>query len=255
MNLFSFFKKTQNVSFNTPFHVDIHSHLLPQIDDGVQSLKESIEIIKRFKLLGYTKLITTPHIISDFYPNNQEIINKKLLTVQEQLKLENIDIVLEAGAEYYVDMSFLCLIEEQKELVTFMGHYVLFETSCTDKPIILELVISSLLKKGYIPVLAHPERYQYLHHNLELYKMLKAQGVLFQVNAKSLYDKSKSSYKIAIKLINSGLVDFIGSDAHRMRDMNKLEVFLRSNTCKKMIKLNKIRNNHQRKEIDAIYPN
>lgn len=245
MNLFSFFNNTQNISLNNPFRVDIHSHLLPQIDDGAQSLKESIAIIKKFKLLGYTKLITTPHIISDFYPNNQEIISKKLLTVQAQLKLENIDIVLEAGAEYYVDMSFFSLIEEkEEELITFMDHYVLFETSYTNKPIILEVVINSLLKKGYIPVLAHPERYQYLHHNLELYKMLKAQGVLFQVNAKSLYDKSKSSYKIAIKLINLGLVDFIGSDAHRMRDVNKLEVFLRSNTCKKMIKLNKIRNNY-----------
>jgi len=125
-----------------------------------------------------------------------------------------------------------------------MDHYVLFETSYTDKPIILELVISSLLRKGYIPVLAHPERYQYLHQNIELYKMLKSQGVLFQVNAKSLYDKSRSSYRIAKQLINLGLVDFIGSDAHRMRDVKKLEVFLRSNTCKKMIKLNKIRNNH-----------
>lgn len=245
MNLFSFLKKTKTVSFNNPFHVDIHSHLLPQIDDGSQSLKESIEIIKKFKLLGYTKLITTPHIISDFYPNNREIITEKLITVQEQLKLENIDIVLEAGAEYYVDMSFLTLIEEEEEkLVTFMNHYVLFETSYTEKPIILEPIISSLLKKGYIPVLAHPERYQYLYHNLELYKILKAQGVLFQVNAKSLYDKSKSSYKIAIKLISLGLVDFIGSDAHRIRDVNKLEFFLRSNTCKKMIKLNKIRNNY-----------
>lgn len=243
MNLFSYFKRSRDILLNNPFNVDIHSHLLPQIDDGSQSLKESIEIIKKFKLLGYTKLITTPHIISDFYPNNREIITEKLLLVQEQLKLENIDIVLEAGAEYYVDMPFLALIEEG-ELMTFMGNYVLFETSYTEKPIILEPVISSLIKKGYIPVLAHPERYQYLHHNLELYKTLKAQGVLFQVNAKSLYDKSKSPYKIAIKLINLGLVDFIGSDAHRMRDINKLEAFLRSNTCKKMIKLNKIRNNH-----------
>ena len=243
MNLFSYFKKSKNIAIENPFSVDIHSHLLPRIDDGSQSLKESIEIIKKFKLLGYTKLITTPHIISDFYPNNREIITEKLLLVQRQLKLENIDIVLEAGAEYYVDMSFLSLIEDG-ELMTFMDHYVLFETSYTDKPIILELVISSLLKKGYIPVLAHPERYQYLHHNLELYKILKAQGVLFQLNAKSLYDKSRSAYKIALHLIDSGLIDFIGSDAHRLRDVNKLESFLRSRPCKKMIKLNKIRNNY-----------
>jgi len=243
MHLFSLFKKKPYAVNSNPFKVDIHSHLLPQIDDGVQSLKESISLIKQFKLLGYTKLITTPHVISDFYPNNQEIIMEKLYKVKEALKDEAIEIEIEAGAEYYVDMSFLALIEEQN-IVTFMKHYVLFETSYTDKPIILEHVIYSLKENGYIPVLAHPERYTYLHQDIELYKILKAQGVLFQVNAKSLFDKSKSPYKIALKLIKLGLVDFIGSDAHRMRDLTKLEYFLQSKTCKQMIKLNTIKNNY-----------
>lgn len=242
MNLFSFFKSPAYSANNNPFCVDIHSHLLPKIDDGVQSLKESIELIKKFKLLGYTKLITTPHVISDFYPNNREIITNKLQSVQNALKENNIEISIEAGAEYYVDMTFLELIEEQN-LITFMNHYVLFETSYHEKPIILEHVISSLLENGYIPVLAHPERYRYLHQNIENYKQLKAQGVLFQVNAKSLYDHSKIEYKIALKLIKLGLVDFVGSDAHRMRDLKKLESFLKSRTCKKVIKLNRIRNN------------
>lgn len=237
----SLFRKKESIEALNPFKVDIHSHLLPKIDDGVQSLKESIELIKKFKLLGYTKLITTPHIINDFYPNNREIILEKLHTVEKALKIENVDISLEAGAEYYVDMSFLSLIEDG-DLLTFMDHYVLFETSYTDKPIILKHVIRLLLEKGYIPVLAHPERYQYLHHDIGLYKELKAQGVLFQVNAKSFYNKSSSSYKTAIKLIKLGLVDFIGSDAHRMRDLNRLESFLKSRTCQKMIKLNNIKN-------------
>jgi len=242
MNLFSLFKSPTLSIENNPFQVDIHSHLLPKIDDGVQSLKESIALIRQFKLLGYTKLITTPHIISDYYPNTREIITEKLSIVQDALKIEEIDITLEAGAEYYVDMRFLDLIEESK-LLTFMEHYVLFETSYMDKPIILEHIIQSLLDKGYIPVLAHPERYKYLCGDINLYKQLKAKGVLFQVNAKSLYDKSKPAYKIAMQLINLGLVDFIGSDAHRMRDLKKLEYFLKSKTCKKVIKLNTIRNN------------
>ena len=243
MNLFSLFKSAPYQMDNNPFKVDIHSHLLPGIDDGVQSLKESIALIKKLKLLGYTKLITTPHVISDFYPNNQEIITNKLHIVQNALKENNIDISLEAGAEYYVDMTFLELIEE-KELITFMNHYVLFETSYNDKPIILEHVISSLLENGYIPVLAHPERYRYLHQNIEHYKNLKAQGVLFQVNAKSLYNQSKSTSNMAQQLIKHGLVDFIGSDAHRMRDIRRLETFLKSKTCQKLIQLNHIRNNH-----------
>ncbi|CAA6807677.1 MAG: Unknown protein [uncultured Sulfurovum sp.] len=238
MNIFSFF----NTSRVNPITVDIHSHLLPGIDDGVQTLEQSLQIIKKFKLLGYTKLITTPHIISDFYPNNKKIITEKLLTLREKLKEEQIDISIEAGAEHYVDMNFLELIEND-ELVTFMDHYVLFETSYTSKPIILEIVIQELLKKGYIPVLAHPERYLYLHHDMEAYKKLKAMGVLFQLNIKSLKHNSKQVTKIAKQLVKLGLVDFIGSDAHRMRDILKVEKILQSNIYKNMLKNNKILNN------------
>lgn len=241
MNLFSLFKKNQYGGENNPFQVDIHSHLLPKIDDGVQSLNESIMLIKKFKLLGYTKLITTPHIISDFYPNNREIIAEKLYSLEKALQLEDIDISIEAGAEYYVDMEFLNLIEEDN-LISFMGRYVLFETSYASKPMILEQAIFEMVDKGYIPVMAHPERYLYLHHDMNLYKKLKAQGVLFQINAKSLFDKSTANYKIALKLIKMGLVDFIGSDAHRMRDVNKLEHFLNSRECKQMMKFNMIKN-------------
>lgn len=238
----SLFKQKPYNAENNPFKVDIHSHLLPGIDDGSQSLKESLSLIKQLHLLGYSKLITTPHVISDYYPNNKEIITEKLHTVQKALKLEDINITLEAGAEYYVDMHFLNLIEDGN-LLTFKKHYVLFETDYMNKPLVLNEIIRNLLDKGYIPVLAHPERYIYLHGNIEAYKQLKALGVLFQINAKSLYKKSHPSCKVALKLIKLGLVDFIGSDTHRMRDIKRLESFLRSSTCQKMIKLNSIKNN------------
>lgn len=236
MNFFSLFK------YSNPIKVDIHSHLLPGIDDGVRTIEEAVAIIKKFQLLGYSKLITTPHIISDFYPNNRNIINKKLHNLREALKKENIEITIEASAEYYVDMEFLKLIESE-ELIPFMGRYVLFETSYSAKPMILEQAIFEMIDKGYIPVLAHPERYIYLHHDFELYKRLKAQGVLFQVNIKSLQHKSKSIYKVALQLINSGLVDFIGSDVHRMKDIVKLEKIIKGKEYKSVIKKNKLLNN------------
>lgn len=242
MFLSSLFKEKPYNPAKNPFKVDIHSHLLPGIDDGAQNLKESLALIKQFHLLGYSKLITTPHIISDYYPNNQEIISEKLYTVEKALKVEDIDIKLEAGAEYYVDMNFLNLIEDEN-LLTFMNHYVLFETAYVTKPIILEEVIRNLLHKGYIPVLAHPERYTYLQNNIDAYKHLKTLGVLFQINARSLYNKSKPTSNMALQLIKHGLVDFIGSDAHRMRDIRRLESFLKSRICQKMIKLNNIKNN------------
>ena len=237
----SLFQEKKYEATKNPFLVDIHSHLLPGIDDGSSNLKESLRLIKALYLLGYSKLITTPHIISDYYPNNREIITEKLHIVQEALKLEEVDITLEAAAEYYVDMHFLDAIEEEN-LLTFKKHYVLFETNYMTQPLVLNEVIRKLLNNGYIPVLAHPERYRYLH-NIEAYKRLKALGVLFQINAKSLYNKSTPSAKIAHKLIQLGLVDFIGSDTHRMRDIKKLESFLKSKTCQKMIKLNRIKNN------------
>ncbi len=208
--------------------VDIHSHLLPGIDDGVKTLKESIEIIKRFQFLGYRKLITTPHIFSDLYPNTAESIQEKLSIVKDALKKENLDILLEASAEYYLDMKFLKLIEDS-ELLPFMGNYILFETPCTSKLIILDIAIESIIRKGYVPVLAHPERYHYLYgDNLEHYKKLKRMGVLFQINLKSLQSNSKRIRKTALQLIQAGLVDFIGSDVHRMQDMITLENILKT---------------------------
>jgi tyrosine-protein phosphatase YwqE len=236
MNFFNLF------NYTNPITVDIHSHLLPGIDDGVRTIEESVAIIKKFKLLGYRRLITTPHIISDLYPNNREIITQKLQDVQTALKKENIDISIEASAEYYVDMEFLKLIEDD-ELIPFNGNYILFETAYGSKPMILDQVIHSLQAKGYIPVLAHPERYRYLHNDIELYKSLKADGVLFQVNIKSLQNRSKTICKMALKLIQLGLVDFMGSDVHKMHDIVKLKKTLQSTAYRNAIKKNKLLNN------------
>ena len=228
--------------YKNPIKTDIHSHLLPGIDDGVKTIKDAIAIVKKFKLLGYTKLITTPHIMSDAYPNNPSIINEKLQLLREAIHEENIDIDIEASAEYYVDMPFLELIEEE-ELITFKENYVLFETAYNAKPLILEQAIFEMTEKGYIPVLAHPERYMYLHNDIERYKQLKVLGVLFQVNIRSLDKQSSSINKTAQKLVKLGLVDFLGSDVHRMRDIDKIEKILQSSNYKQAIKNNNILNN------------
>jgi len=231
--------KVSKVEFKNPIYVDLHSHLLPGIDDGVKTLEESIEIIKAFKTLGYTTLITTPHIISDSYPNTKTIIQEKLIEVQEALNDENIDIQIEAGAEHYVDMEFLKAIEND-ELVPFRDKYILFETSYISKPIILEKAIFDMKAKGYIPVLAHPERYQYMYQNMDEYKRIKELGVLFQLNIKSLKSSSTLIYKISLKLIKLGLIDFIGSDVHNMRDIRNLKNILQSNEYQMIFKKNEI---------------
>jgi len=240
MNLFPFFRKQQQINTIT---VDIHSHLLPNIDDGVKTVDESVAIIKKFKFLGYSKLITTPHIFSDLYPNTKEIIEEKLEIVKHELEERNIAINLEASAEYYLDMEFLRIIEDD-ELLPFSNNYILFETPCASRLIILEPAIQALLDKGFIPVLAHPERYHYLYSdNLEKYRELKRAGVLFQVNLKSLQSQSRSTKKIASKLIKERLVDFIGSDVHRMSDILKVEKVLKSREYKTIIRNSSFLNN------------
>jgi len=240
MNLFSFLFKA---SLPDPIYVDIHSHLLPGIDDGVKSITESIELIKRLKGLGYKKLITTPHIKADFFPNTKQIINEKLNDVKSILKEQNIEIILEASAEYYLTAEFLMLLEDN-DLLPFMDHYILFETPCNLRPIFLEETIERIYEKGYIPVLAHPERYKYLHGNINRYKALKAKGVLFQVNLKSLESKSKAIREATLSLLQSGLVDFMGSDAHKMRDITLLEKVLQSREYQRIIKNNTLQNNN-----------
>lgn len=241
ISIFSFFNK--KIVTNNYIDIDIHSHLLPGIDDGVKTLKESIDIIREFKLLGYKKLITTPHIFYDLYPNTKEIIQEKLLIVKNELEKEDIKIEIEASAEYYLDENFFDLIENN-ELLPFKGNYILFETPCSSRLMMLDITIEKIKERGYIPVMAHPERYNYLHsNNLEKYRELKRAGVLFQVNFKSLQSNSKTLRKIALDLIDNGLVDFIGSDVHRMHDIETLKKVLNSKDYKKIIRKNILLNN------------
>jgi tyrosine-protein phosphatase YwqE len=139
-------------------------------------------------------------------------------------------------------MKFLEAIENN-ELVPFGNNYILFETSYTSKPIILEQAIFDIQTKGYIPVLAHPERYRYMHDDIDAYLKLKETGVLFQVNIKSLKDFSSSVYKIAMKLIDLGLIDFVGSDTHRMHDLKNLEEIIKKQEYKLIFEKNIILNN------------
>ena len=244
----SFFNSVKNSlspfdnEFINPIKIDLHSHLLPGIDDGVRSIEESIRLIKEFKNLGFTKLITTPHIISDSYPNTKEIIDTKLSEIRDAIKRENIDIEIYAGAEHYIDMSFLELLEDDN-LVPFYKNYVLFETSYTSKPIILEKAIFEMKVKGYIPVLAHPERYRYMHHDIHEYIKLKELGVLFQINIKSLRNSSGPVYDMLLEIIEHGLADFVGSDVHRQRDIDELKKFLFRKDYKNIFNSNTILNN------------
>ncbi len=221
--MFGLFKKKENKSFLVDLVVDMHSHLLPGIDDGAKELADSLALVKKLKELGYKKLITTPHIMQDSYPNTKEIIEQKLTLLQEALKKENIAIEIEAAAEYYLDEFFLEKLHQPQELLVINKSYLLFETSYMARPLNLQELIYEIKVAGLKPIFAHPERYRYIKE-LEEYYALKDMGVYFQLNLNSLAGHyGKDAYKKALFLMQNGLIDFLGSDAHHLRHLQSLE--------------------------------
>lgn len=235
--MFSFFKKNKQVNSN-PLETDIHSHLLPALDDGVKTLEESAQLIQQFIDLGYKKIITTPHVMSDFYRNEPDAIIGKLEQLNQFLKTEKMNIQVEAAAEYYLDESLIERVNKGEKLMTFGNKYLLFETNFLTEPFQLKEFIFSITTLGYKPVLAHPERYQYLVTSFEKVEDLKNRGVLFQINIPSIIGVySKPIQKLAIQLIEKGWVDLLGSDCHNQIQMNVLKDTFKNKYFKKALEL------------------
>jgi protein-tyrosine phosphatase len=232
--VFSFLKK--NKKQHLPFSTDIHSHLLAGIDDGVKSLEEAEMVIREFQNHGYTKLITTPHIMNDHYKNDAVIIHQKLAELRAHLHSKKIDVSVEAAAEYYLDEVFFQQIEAAEKLLSFGSGYVLFETNYLSEPYQLKDFIFKITTQGYKPVLAHPERYQYM--SLSKAEDLRNRGVFFQINALSLIGHySKSIQSMAYKLIDHKWIDFIGSDCHNLGHAKAIALVQKNKYFKKALDL------------------
>jgi tyrosine-protein phosphatase YwqE len=203
--------------------VDMHSHLIPGIDDGAPTMDHSIAMLNKFAQLGYRKVITTPHILGEVHPNTPEIILDGLAKVRQEIQELQIPIELEAAAEYYCDETFLPKIKA-KRLLSFGHNYVLMEFSMLSPSQYEAQALFELQVAGYTPVLAHFERYPYFHGNFEKVRELRERNIKIQVNLGSLSGHYGSGVqKMAEELIKKGLVDFLGSDCHRMEHLLLLE--------------------------------
>lgn len=202
---------------------DVHSHLIPGIDDGSPTMEHTIEMLHYFSKLGYQKVITTPHVMIDYYKNTPEIILSGLKEVQKAIEeTDDLDIKIEAAAEYYLDDYFMGLIEK-RELLTFGDSHVLFELSFNAEPPNVKEAIFNLVTSNYKPVLAHVERYPYYGKKIDRVKDFKARGALIQMNINSLSGNyGPDVKKMAIQLIESGLVDVICSDCHRLEHLETM---------------------------------
>jgi protein-tyrosine phosphatase len=199
----------------------MHSHLLAGLDDGVKSNEEALTIIEKLHGLGYRKLITTPHIMSDYYRNTPETIHGKLNELNEFLRKQGTDMTVEASAEYYLDEEVISKVSRQEKLLTMGDNYLLFETNFFTEPYQLNDFIFNLITQGYKPILAHPERYHYM--TLAKAEDLRSRGVYLQLNMTSLADAyGPAVYRMAVKLIEKGWVDFLGSDCHNLDHTEQL---------------------------------
>jgi protein-tyrosine phosphatase len=221
---------------------DMHSHLIPGIDDGAKTIEDSVALARRMHQLGYKKLITTPHIQHDFYKNTPEIILGGLEKVRTTLKVENIPIEIEAAAEYLLDDGFEELADGGN-LLAFSGKHILVELSYFNPNPNLKSIVFNLQVDGFKVILAHPERYTYWFSNFEKFQDLKDRGVLFQLNLVSLagfYPDPVKKY--AEKFIEKGMIDLIGTDMHNMNYMAALENSMKEKSLVRLIESGKLLN-------------
>ncbi len=215
--MFGFFKKKEavaNVNYES-IMVDMHSHVLPGIDDGAQTPQESIALVKKMMELGIKKIIATPHIMADYYRNTPETIDAARKILKAELIKENIDIEVEAAAEHYFDETFEKRVNDHR-LMTMGDNYVLFELSFISPPFNLLRVVQRMKELNYKPILAHPERYGYM--DIEQLRSMREWGCLLQLNTISLTGYyGKDAKKMAESLIDNDMVDFISSDMHHLK--------------------------------------
>lgn len=213
---------------------DIHSHILFGIDDGSSTIEESLDLLKKMQDIGFTDVILTPHYIesTEYSADNSEKI-KRFEYLKENIKLNNLDINIHLGNEVFIHNNILELLNNNLVFSLNQSKYLLIELPFHNQILNLEDTIYEIQLQGYIPVIAHPERYTYFQENPKLIEPLKDMGVMFQCNYSSILGYyHKESEKLMKYLLKKGYVDFLGTDIHHS---NKSFVIDNFNKIKKAI--------------------
>lgn len=223
--MFSFFNRTSHEADLSFIGTDMHSHLLPALDDGSQNMGDTILFIKALKEIGYKKIITTPHILPGMYANSPQTILPALKNVKEALNHLQIEMPIEAAAEYMIDHEFEQSVNKGDKLLTFGNNYILIEMSYVAASPYLQKNIFDLKLLGLQPILAHPERYSCYHTDFNLYTELKERGCLMQLNILSLAGYYGGTVKkIAQKLLKKEMIEFVGTDLHHQNHLHTLQL-------------------------------
>jgi tyrosine-protein phosphatase YwqE len=239
-SLFGSKSATPDLSF---LAADMHSHLLPGLDDGLQEMEQTLSFMRQLQQMGYKKLICTPHILSDVYPNSPDTILPKLELVRSALKENNIDIQVEAAAEYMVDIDFENYLSAGKPLLTFGKKLILIEMSYAASSNNIEHAIFDLRLKGFQPIMAHPERYNYYLGNIEQYQRFIDLGCLLQINILSLLGYyGDGPRNTAENLLKKNMVSFVGTDMHHDNHMEALKKLASKKSFYKLFENVELRN-------------
>lgn len=222
---------------------DMHSHLLPGIDDGAADLETSVELIKGMHELGYRKLITTPHVMWDMYRNTPRIIQEKLNLVRAALKEQEIDVELHGAAEYFLDEHVEDLLKNKEPLLTVSDNKVLVEFSMAFPSMNIKNILFEMQMQGYQPIIAHPERYVYLQQDKGFYDELKDIGCMFQLNILALgHHYGRSVNELAGYLLKNGFYSLVGTDLHHIGHLEGLRNLTMVNSLKQLMDQGKIVN-------------
>ncbi len=223
--MFNFFSKKAEIQ-PLFFKTDIHCHVLPGIDDGAQTVDEAVALVQAMQRWGIERIIASPHVTFETFENNQETTDAAMAHLQQALDAKNIKIELSHSAENRLDDLFAKNFEEGT-LMSMPNKLLLIENSFMLEPWNLEQTIFDLQMKGFVPILAHPERYSYYHVKKDRYDTLHNAGAEFQINLLSLAGHyGKQEKKIAEWLIDKGYVRYIGTDLHRQAHVEAIDRYL-----------------------------
>ena len=249
--MFGIFKKSMESKMSDfdfgQIAVDFHSHLIPSVDDGVQSIEDTLTILQFFSNHGYKKVYTSPHIMGEKYTNKKSDLLERIELIRQHDLVKDIPIEIEVIAEYLLDEQFEDLLRDN-DFLTIQGQYILIETSMNyDFPFVRDYIYE-LRKKGYKPILAHPERYRYIHaekNALELYQQMLDWGVEFQLNLFALIGMfGGDARKTAEMLVDNELYTYACSDIHRSSQLIHFDELKQNQYLRTMLETNQIRNNN-----------
>ncbi len=238
--------------------IDMHSHILPNIDDGSRSIEETINLIQEAKKVGFTKIVLTPHYIEGYY-EKQEKERKELI---EEVYSEVDNIELYNANEVYISENIIKLLKEKKISKINDTRYLLFELPINIKPMNIYEVVYEMLQNRITPILAHPERYTFVFKEPDIIYDLIQKGVLMQANYGSIIGLYGKRAKLIVKkFLQNDMIHILGSDVHRQNSiyikipeiMGKLEKLIGKEALKMLSEVNPMKILHD-EEIKLVEP-